>query len=58
MKDFDIHDRVNYATTRSFVRVRPEEKVIALELEIDVQYAQVIKYSRNFGTHDNGAPSH
>jgi hypothetical protein len=48
MKDFDIHDRVNYATTRSFVRVRPEEKVIALELEIDVQYAQVIEYFEIF----------
>ncbi len=48
MADFDIHDRVNYATTRSFVRVRPEEKVIALELEIDVQYAQVIEYFEIF----------
>jgi metal-dependent HD superfamily phosphatase/phosphodiesterase len=48
MKSFDIHDRVNYATTRSFVRVRPEEKVIALELEIDVQYAQVIEYFEIF----------
>lgn len=48
MEDFDIHDRVNYATTRSFVRVRPEEKVIALELEIDVNYAQVIEYFEIF----------
>lgn len=48
MEDFDIHDRVNYATTRSFVRVRSEEKIIALELEIDVQYAQVIEYFEIF----------
>ncbi|HXF62700.1 MAG TPA: HD domain-containing protein [Caldilineaceae bacterium] len=48
MEDFDIHDRVNYATTRSFVRVRPEEKVIALELEIDTTYAQVIEYFEIF----------
>lgn len=48
MEEFDIHDRVNYATTRSFVRVRPEEKVIALELEIDVNYAQVIEYFEIF----------
>ena len=48
MEDFDIHDRVNYATTRSFVRVRAEEKVIALELEIDVHYAQVIEYFEIF----------
>lgn len=48
MADFDIHDRVNYATTRSFVRVRPEEKVIALELEIDANYAQVMEYFEIF----------
>ncbi|MDI9546827.1 MAG: HD domain-containing protein [Chloroflexota bacterium] len=48
MAEFDIHDRVNYATTRSFVRVRPEEKVVALELEIDTNYAQVIEYFEIF----------
>ena len=48
MEDFDIHDRVNYATTRSFVRVQPEEKVIALELEIDTNYAQVMEYFEIF----------
>ena len=40
---FDIHDRVNYATTRSFVRVDAMQRVIALELEIDTQVAQVIE---------------
>jgi metal-dependent HD superfamily phosphatase/phosphodiesterase len=45
---FDIHDRVNYASTRSFVRVRPEDKIIALELEIDTEYAQVIEYFEIF----------
>jgi metal-dependent HD superfamily phosphatase/phosphodiesterase len=45
---FDIHDRVNYASTRSFVRVRPEDKVIALELEIDTEYAHVIEYFEIF----------
>jgi metal-dependent HD superfamily phosphatase/phosphodiesterase len=48
MEDFDIHDRVNYATTRSFVRVQPENKVIALELEIDTNYAQVMEYFEIF----------
>ena len=48
MDDFDIHDRVNYASTRSFVRARPDEKVIALELEIDTNYAQVIEYFEIF----------
>lgn len=48
MAAFDIHDRVNYAATRSFVRVRAEEKVIALELEIDTHFAQVIEYFEIF----------
>lgn len=46
--DFDIHDRVNYATKRSFVRVKPEEKIIALEMEIDTHFAQVIEYFEIF----------
>ena len=48
MSAFDIHDRVNYAATRSFVRALPDEKVIALELEIDTDYAQVIEYFEIF----------
>lgn len=48
LRAFDIHDRVNYASTRSFVRVRPEEKVIALELQIDTTYASVIEYFEIF----------
>lgn len=48
MAAFDIHDRVNYAATRSFVRALPEDKVIALELEIDTDYAQVIEYFEIF----------
>lgn len=48
MAAFDIHDRVNYAATRSFVRVRPDDKIIALELEIDTEYAQVIEYFEIF----------
>ncbi len=48
MEAFDIHDRVNYAATRSFVRALKDEKVIALELEIDTNYAQVIEYFEIF----------
>jgi uncharacterized protein len=50
MSQFDIHDRVNYAATRSFVRVQAEDKVIALELEIDTNFAQVIEYFEIFLT--------
>lgn len=48
MATFDIHDRVNYASTRSFVRVQNSEKVVALELEIDTNYAHVIEYFEIF----------
>ena len=48
MEHFDIHDRVNYAATRSFVRVLGEDQVIALELEIDTSFAQVIEYFEIF----------
>lgn len=48
METFDIHDRVNYASTRSFVRALKDEKIIALELEIDTAYAQVIEYFEIF----------
>ncbi len=48
MATFDIHDRVNYAATRSFVRVDAKAGVIALELEIDTQFAQVIEYFEIF----------
>ena len=41
---FDIHDRVNYATTNSQVIVDAAGKTISLELTIDTGFAQVIEY--------------
>ena len=46
--DFDIHDRVNYATTKSNVAVDAPGKVISLELTIDTSFAQVIEYFEIF----------
>jgi metal-dependent HD superfamily phosphatase/phosphodiesterase len=46
--DFDIHDRVNYATTQSTVAVDAPGKVISLELTIDTSFAQVIEYFEIF----------
>jgi uncharacterized protein len=46
--DFDIHDRVNYATTSSRVAVDPAAKSISLELTIDTEFAQVIEYFEIF----------
>jgi metal-dependent HD superfamily phosphatase/phosphodiesterase len=47
---FDIHDRVNYAAQRSFVRVDNEHKTIALELDIDTSISQVMEYFEIFLT--------
>ena len=38
---FDIHDLVNNASTRSFVRVDHEKKVITMEIDIDTKVSQV-----------------
>jgi hypothetical protein len=45
---FDIHDRVNYAAQRSFVRVDDSHKTIALELDIDTSISQVMEYFEIF----------
>ena len=45
---FDIHDRVNYATLHSFVRVAPEEKRIDLEMNIDTSIAPLMDYFEIF----------
>ena len=48
MLAFDIHDRVNYAVERSFLRVDGEEKTITLELDIDTEVSQVGEYFEIF----------
>lgn len=45
---FDIHDRVNHAVQKSYLRVDSEEKVISLELTVDVQSASVMEYFEIF----------
>ena len=44
----DIHDRVNYAVERSFLRVNAEEKHLTLELVIDPQISPVMDYFEIF----------
>ncbi|MFY9358315.1 MAG: HD domain-containing protein, partial [Bacillota bacterium] len=41
--NFDVHDRVNYAATRSFLEVKNAEKVISLQLTIDTKIAPVME---------------
>ncbi len=44
----DIHDRVNYAATSSFLRVDEEKGIISLELKIDTSISQVMEYFEIF----------
>jgi hypothetical protein len=50
MLTFDIHDRVNYAAQRSFVRVDAENKTITLELKVDTEISSVMEYFEIFMT--------
>ena len=45
---FDIHDRVNYATTKSVLEVNKEEKKIIFNLKIDTGIAAVMEYFEIF----------
>jgi len=45
---YDIHDRVNYAVQKSYLRVDTETKTITLELEIDTTHASVTEYFEIF----------
>ena len=47
---FDVHDRVNYAATRSFLRVDEEQRVVTLELTIDTEISPVMEYFEIFLT--------
>jgi metal-dependent HD superfamily phosphatase/phosphodiesterase len=45
---FDIHDRVNYAVQKSYLRVDEATKSIHLELEINTEHASVTEYFEIF----------
>lgn len=47
-EDFDIHDRVNYAAKRSFLRVDEESRICTLEIDIDTETSQVMEYFEIF----------
>ncbi|HZD01836.1 MAG TPA: HD domain-containing protein [Actinomycetes bacterium] len=48
--EFDIHDRVNFSATHSFVRVDAEQRTVTLELEIDTQVSDILEYFEIFLT--------
>ena len=48
MAAFDIHDRVNYAVTEAKLKVNPEKRVIALNLQIDESICSMLEYFEIF----------
>lgn len=46
--DFDIHDKVNFAVTRSFLNVDKDNRTIILELTIDTKVAGIVEYFEIF----------
>jgi metal-dependent HD superfamily phosphatase/phosphodiesterase len=45
---YDIHDRVNFAVERSFLKIIKEKKTISLQLTIDTQISKVMEYFEIF----------
>lgn len=48
MVAFDIHDRVNYAVKKSFLKINKKAKNISLILQIDTRISQVMEYFEIF----------
>ena len=44
----DIHDRVNYAVSSASLQVKPEEKVITLDLTVDTHLSPMMEYFEIF----------
>jgi metal-dependent HD superfamily phosphatase/phosphodiesterase len=45
---FDVHDRVNYAVTKSKLTVYEEDKTICLDLTIDTEISPIMEYFEIF----------
>ncbi len=45
---YDIHDRVNFASKRSFLRVDSESRMLTLEIEIDTNEIRLMEYFEIF----------
>ncbi len=48
LSTFDIHDRVSYAASRSFLNVRAEQKTVTLELTVETEICPVMEYFEIF----------
>ncbi len=48
MITYDMHDRVNYAATKSSIIVNPKEKLISLDIIIDTNISSIMDYFEIF----------
>ncbi len=48
IKDFDIHDRVNYSVKSSLLKINQEHTAIKLKLELDTRYGEIGDYFEIF----------
>lgn len=47
---FDIHDRVNYSVTKSYLEINDEKTMVTLQLSVDTQFGSVMDYFEIFMT--------
>lgn len=48
VKDFDIHDRVNYSVKSSLLKINQDHTAIKLKLELDTRYGEIGDYFEIF----------
>lgn len=48
IKDFDIHDRVNYSVKSSLLKINQDHTAIKLKLELDTRYGEIGDYFEIF----------
>ena len=48
IKDFDIHDRVNYSVTKSELKINEKKTNVKLKLTVDTHFSPVINYFEIF----------
>ncbi len=47
---FDIHDRVNYSVTKSYLEINDEKTMVTLKLSVETQFGSVMDYFEIFMT--------
>ena len=48
MKDFDIHDRVNYSVKKSSLKINEDKTIVKLKLTVDTKFGSVMDYFEIF----------